>query len=160
LRIADFGLRIIKVSAVTPSQLKTRTKAFAIAVMRFVECVTPCRSSNVLGNQLLRAATSIAANYRAACRARSHREFVAKLGVVEEEADEAGFWVELIEEGGLARSDQAQPLRREASELVAIVVASIRTARRARPGNPQSAIRNPQSVPSNPQSAIRNPQCS
>jgi len=145
---------------VTPNQLKARTKAFAIAAIRFVEGLPRSRSGYVLGDQLLRSATSVAANYRSACRARSRREFVAKLGVVEEEADEAGFWVELISDGGLANVDQARPLRREADELVAIVVASIRTARGSRADNPQSAIRYPQSVSFNPQSAIRNPQCS
>jgi len=144
LRIVDFGLRIIRVELMTPNQLKERTKAFAITVIRFVEGMPRSRSSFVLGDQLLRSATSVAANYRAACRARSRREFVAKLGIVEEEADEAGFWIELICDGGLASLDQGRPLRREADELVAIVVASIRTARRTRADNPQSAIRNPQ----------------
>ena len=79
---------------------------------------------------MLRSATSVAANYRAACRARSHREFVAKISVVLEEADETEFWIELTVDAGLADAERTRDLLREASELVAIFAASRRTAKR------------------------------
>jgi four helix bundle protein len=102
------------------------------------------RAADVIGNQLMRSGTSVAANYRAACRARSLREFIAKLGIVEEEADEAEFWLDLTSEQQLSAPEEVEPLREEAGQLVAIVVSSIRTARRSRRSNPQSAIRTPQ----------------
>jgi four helix bundle protein len=113
-----------------------------------------------LGDQLIRSGTSVGANYRAACRARSHREFLAKLGIVEEEADESIFWLDLMSECGVAPTEQVTPLRREGDELLSIIIASIRTARRARPAIPHSAFRTPHSSSPNPQSAIRNPQSS
>jgi len=112
----------------------------------------------------------VGANYRAACRARSRREFIAKLGIVEEEADETLFWLDILKESGLVTEERVSALRREADQLLAITVASIRTARRARPPIPHSAFRTPHSssIPhsafrtphssSIPQSAIRNPQ--
>ena len=128
----------------TPSEMKERTKVFALAVLRLVDTFPRSRTGWVVGDQLLRSGTSVAANYRSACRARSKRDFIAKLGIVEEEADETGFWLELASASGLGDSARVTPLQREANELVAIVVSSIRTARKARIDNPQSAIRNPQ----------------
>ena len=129
----------------TRAELMARTKAFALAVVRLVEDLPRGRTADVLGKQLLRAGTSVGANYRAACRARSRKEFIAKMGIVEEEADESQFWLELLTERGiLAASERASSLQREASQLVAITVSSIRTARRTPRSNPQSAIRNPQ----------------
>src|SRR5438105_15910008 len=125
--------------------LKDRTKAFALAVVELVEDLPRGRGADAIGNQLLRSGTSVGANYRAACRSRSRREFLAKLGIVEEEADETQFWLDLVIARGLADTDGAMKLRDEARQLVAIVVASIRTARRTPRSNPQSAIRNPQS---------------
>jgi four helix bundle protein len=129
----------------TPFDLRVRTKAFALSVLRLVDDMPRTRSANVVGLQLLRSGTSLGANYRAARRARSRREFIAKMGIVEEEADESSFWLELIGEQGMAANDRVAALRREADELVAIVVASIRTARRARPSVPRSAFRAPRS---------------
>jgi four helix bundle protein len=126
---------------VTQVDLKDRTRAFALAIIRLVEELPRSRSGDVLGNQLLRAGTSVGANYRAACRARSRREFLAKLGVVEEEADEAQFWLELVLERSLADQARTSSLLNEARQLVAIAVASIRTARRAVRAIPQSAFR-------------------
>jgi four helix bundle protein len=140
------------------TEMKARTKQFAVRALRLVNALPRSRSADVIGGQLLRAATSVAANYRAACRARSRREFLAKLGIVEEEADESQFWLEVLMEGGLMRARRVESLRAEAGELVAMIVASIRTARRQLRANPQSAIRNPQTAVQNPQSAIRNPQ--
>jgi len=124
--------------------LKGRTRAFALAVIRLVDDLPRGRSADVIGSQLLRAGTSVGANYRAACRARSRKEFLAKLGIVEEEADESQFWLELVEERGLADAERVSSLSDEARQLVAIVVSSIRTARRTPPAIPHSAFRIPQ----------------
>ena len=110
--------------------LKDRTKAFALEVVALVEELPRGRSADAIGNQLLRSGTSVGANYRAACHARSRREFVAKLGIVEEEADESQFWMDLIIARGWADTDRVTKLRDEARQLVAIIVTSIRTARR------------------------------
>ena len=110
-------------------ELKTRTKKFALEGIRFVESLPRSRTADHIGKQLLRSATSVGSNYRAACRARSPAEFVAKLGIVEEEADECMFWLELLEEGGTVVPGQVNELKSEADELVAIMVASIKTAR-------------------------------
>jgi four helix bundle protein len=123
--------------------LKDRTRAFALAVVGLVEDLPRGRSADAIGNQLLRCATSVGANYRAACRGRSRREFLAKLGIVEEEADESQFWLDLVIERGLADGDRVVRLREEARQLVAIVVASIRTTRRTPRSIPHSAFRIP-----------------
>ncbi|MBY0460275.1 MAG: four helix bundle protein [Gemmataceae bacterium] len=109
--------------------LRVRTKAFALRVMRLVDTLPGTRSADVIGRQLLRSATSVGANYRAACRGRSPAEFVAKLGIVEEEADESAYWFELLTEGGIVKTAALADLHAEADEIVAMVVASIRTAR-------------------------------
>jgi four helix bundle protein len=111
-------------------ELKQRTKAFALRVMKMVDSLPRKRSADVLGRQLLRSATSVASNYRAACRARSPAEFMAKMGIVEEEADESAGWIELIGDAGLLSPKRLAPLCQEASELTAITVASIKTARK------------------------------
>src|SRR2546427_11683623 len=131
----------------TKTEFLERTKQFALAVVTLVEDLPVGRTADVIGKQLLRAGTSVGANYRSACRARSRREFIAKMGIVEEEADETAFWLELLDECGLAPARRLVPLSREAGELLAITVASIRTARMGRVtgrANPQSEIRNPQ----------------
>ena len=110
--------------------LKARTKQFALRVIRLVETLPKSRTADALGKQLLRAATSVGANYRAACRGRSAAEFQAKLGIVEEEADESGYWIELLVESGLVKAALVQSLLDEAGELTAITVASIKTSRR------------------------------
>lgn len=109
--------------------LKKRTKNFALRAMKLVDALPRKISGEVLGKQLLRSATSVGANYRSACRGRSSADFIAKLGIVIEEADESEFWIELIEDGGLLKSSRVAPLRKEASELVAIFTASVATAR-------------------------------
>ena len=127
---------------VAQSPLLTRTKAFALRVVRLVDRLPSGRSSDVIGKQLLRCATSVGANYRAACRARSTAEFCAKLGIVEEEADESVYWLELLVESGQVRGDLLQNLLQEANEIVAMVVSSIRTARnRTRSNNNRSEAR-------------------
>ena len=125
--------------------LRERTKAFALTVIRLVQDLPRDRAADVIGHQLLRAGTSVAANYRSARRARSRREFLAKMGIVEEEADESSFWLELLVEARLVPSDRVVELRREAGQLVAITVASIHTARGGRGSIPRSAFRIPRS---------------
>ena len=123
--------------------LKERTKGFALAIVRLVDDLARRRATDVIGRQLLRAATSVAANYRSARRARSRKEFLAKMGIVEEEADESAFWLELLMEAGLVSSARAAELRDEAGQLVAITIASIRTAREGGRSVPRSAFRVP-----------------
>ena len=126
------------------NDLKQRTKSFALSAIRLVEELPHHRSAEVIGHQLLRSGTSVAANYRSACRARSRKEFIAKMGIVEEEADESQFWLELIIEHGLLPAERASTLRDEAGQLVAIAVTSIRTARGGRGSIPHSALHTPQ----------------
>ncbi|HEX5470609.1 MAG TPA: four helix bundle protein [Lacipirellulaceae bacterium] len=113
-----------------PEELKQRTKNFGLRTVRVVEKLPTNRSAQTIGQQLLRCGTSVGANYRAACRARSDAEFRAKLGICEEEADEAIYWLEMIIELGYIRARQLEDLLREANALLAIIVASIKTSRR------------------------------
>jgi|SRR5579862_3232372 four helix bundle protein len=118
-------------------QLRKRTKAFALRIVELTSRLPKTRAGDVLGTQLLRSGTSVGANYRAACRARSKAEFIAKMGIVEEEADESMYWLELITEAGLLPASQTQALLDEASQIVAMVVASINTAKRSNNKKPQ-----------------------
>jgi four helix bundle protein len=108
---------------------KERTRKFALAVVKLVEALPRTRTAEVLGRQLLRAGTSVGANYRAACRGRSASDVAAKLGIVEEEADESIYWMELLCDSGVLSIDRIMSLRKEADELVAMTVASIKTLR-------------------------------
>ena len=110
--------------------LKLRTKRFALAVIHFVESLPKDETCRILGRQLLRSGTSVGTNYRAAKRAKSTADFISKMGTVEEEVDESGYWLELLFEAGKASQPQVEPLTSEANELLAIAVASINTARR------------------------------
>jgi len=110
-------------------ELKERTKQFAIRIVKLFRALPRTEEARVIGKQLLRAGTSVAANYRAVCRARSRAEFVAKIGVVVEEADESVFWVELLGETGILKPDRLDGLLSEANELLAIFAASQRTAK-------------------------------
>jgi len=112
------------------SELKQRTKDFGLRVVRLVETLPRSRTAEVFGRQLLRSATSIGANYRAACRARSQADFVSKIGVVEEEADESAYWLEVLLEAEVTGDHGVKGLLEEANELTAIFVASGKTARR------------------------------
>jgi four helix bundle protein len=123
-------------NAVRKADLKARTKEFALRVMKLVDALPRTIQGRAIANQIIRSATSVAANYRAACRAPSRAEFIAKIGVVEEEADESCFWLELIIDSGLLTKGRIRPLLREAGELVAIMAAS----RKSAIGNRQSAI--------------------
>ena len=110
--------------------LKHRTKQFGLRVIRLVERLPSKPAAKVLGHQLLRSATSVGANYRAACRARSAAEFRSRMAVVEEEADESAHWLEILSDGGLIKPPLIAELLGEAGELTAIAVASIKTSRR------------------------------
>lgn len=125
--------------------LKDRTKAFAADIVRLVQTLPHNRAAWTIGDQLIRSGTSVGANYRAACRARSRREFIAKLGIVEEEADESIFWLEIMMETGVGTPERVIPLGREANELLSITISSIRTARMAPSSTPHSALGTPHS---------------
>ncbi|MBC8115174.1 MAG: four helix bundle protein [Candidatus Saccharimonas sp.] len=115
------------------SPLLIRTKQFALRVMRLVDSLPRSRSADVIGRQMLRSATSVGANYRAARRARSPAEFCAKLGIVEEEADESIYWLELLVDGKIVKQELLVELLKEANEITAMVVSSIQTAKRGLP---------------------------
>jgi four helix bundle protein len=111
----------------TEKDLKERTKVFALRGLKLIDSLPDTRSGRVLANQLGRSATSVGANYRAACRSRSTAEMISKFSVIEEEADESAFWLELISDHGLMSSHKVAALLREAGELTAIMVASRKT---------------------------------
>jgi four helix bundle protein len=110
-------------------ELKERTKQFALRVLKLVAALPNNIQGRAVGGQLVRSGTSVASNYRAACRGRSKAEFIAKLGIVEEEADESAFWLELIIEGSLLKAKLVQPLLDEANEITRIVASSRVTAK-------------------------------
>jgi len=112
----------------TPDYLKNRTKQFGLAVIRLVESLPKSLTAGVISKQVLRSATSVGANYRAVCRARSKPDFIAKLGIVEEEIDESGYWLELMVEANIVRQALVSRLLAEVNELTSIVVASRKTA--------------------------------
>jgi len=114
------------------TQMKVRTKAFGLAVIKLTELLPRSRAAEVIAKQLLRSATSVGANYRSACRAKSPADFVAKLAIVEEEADEAHYWLEVLAESGIVAIGVLEALTKEADELTAIIVSSIKTARSRR----------------------------
>ena len=113
-------------------ELKRRTKDFGLRVMKLVRTLPKDIPGKVIANQLMRSASSVGANYRSACRARSTAEFVAKLGVVLEEADESGHWLELIIADGMLPGSRVEPLRAESDELCAIIYAAIHSTRTKR----------------------------
>lgn len=111
--------------------LKQRTKQFALRVIKLVESLPSDQTCRVLGRQLLRSGTSVGANYRAASRSKSNADFISKMGTVEEEADESGYWMELLIEAGKVKPTKLSALMQEAGELTAIAVSSINTARKS-----------------------------
>jgi len=118
--------------------LRGRTFEFGIRCVKLSEVLPKGRAGDVIARQLLRCGTSVGSNYRAACRARSQNEFVAKLGIVEEECDEAIYWLEIIAELKLVKPAQLSSLKTEANELLAITISSIKTARtRAKSSSPK-----------------------
>jgi TIGR02436 family protein len=110
-------------------QLRTRTKKFALRILSLTDCLPNSPKGWVLGKQVLRSGTSVGANYRAATRAKSRADFIAKLGIVVEEADETQYWLELIGDSGLIKPSQLAALQKEAAELTAIFTASRNTAK-------------------------------
>lgn len=120
---------IEKVRKMNELELKKRTKQFALRVMKLVGALPQNAVGRPIGNQLIRSATSVGANYRAACRGRSKAEFVSKLSIVIEEADESCYWLELIIEGELLSRDKVEALLDEANQITAIMVASRKTAK-------------------------------
>jgi four helix bundle protein len=133
-------------------QFKQRTKAYALRIVRLVEALPRNDMCRVLGRQLLRSGTSVAANYRAACRAKSSLDFISKMNTVEEESDETLFWMELLVESGHLKPARLVGLMQEGEEILRITVGSIKTARNNLrvPAHQRlarkSAIRNPQSA--------------
>ncbi len=109
--------------------LRSRTKRFALRIIKLYRALPKSDEARILGKQLLRSGTSIGANYRAACRARSRAEFIARLGIVLEEADETAFWLDLLFESGVFPEAKLKGIVNEAEELIRIFVASIRTAK-------------------------------
>jgi four helix bundle protein len=109
--------------------LKQRTKHFALLLIRLCRTIPSSQEGRIITRQLLRSATSVAANYRAVCRARSRADFISKLGIVLEEADESLFWLELLVDAGLIQREKVRMPLAEANELVAIFVTSLRTAK-------------------------------
>ncbi|HMP65437.1 MAG TPA: four helix bundle protein [Pyrinomonadaceae bacterium] len=124
--------------------MKNRTKQLALRIIRLVESLPETRTSKVLGGQLLRSGTSVGANYRAACRAKSTADFIAKLAIVEEEGDESIYWIELLVESKQVKSELVKGLLDECNQVLSIVVAAIKTSKIKR--NPKSAIPNPKSI--------------
>lgn len=112
-----------------PEELKARTKTFALRTIRLVGILPRDQAAQAIGRQLVRSGTSIGANYRAACRARSRADFTAKLAIAEEEADETLYWLELLEESGLMNPGAVRELLQEADELVAIFTAARKTSK-------------------------------
>jgi len=113
---------------VDENELKKRTKSFSLRIIKLVGALPKTVEGRAIGSQLIRSGTSVGANYRAACRGRSKPDFVAKLGIVEEEADESVFWMELIIETNMMKKELVEPLLQEANELVAIMTASRKSA--------------------------------
>ena len=109
------------------TEFQDKTKRLGLHVIRFVEILPQNYTSRVIVNQILRCALSVGANYRAVCRAKSDKDFINKMKIVEEECDETIYWLEIIEESGLAKIEVVTPLKREAKEILAMIVASINT---------------------------------
>ena len=121
-------------------EFKNRTKNLALRVINLVNAMPKNQTSEIIGKQLLRSATSVGANYRAACRGKSLTDVINKLSIVEEEADESLYWMELIVEAGLFPQTRLVELMSETNEIVAMTVSSIKTLRTKQTDNPKSKI--------------------
>jgi len=111
--------------------LQKKTKKFALNIIAFCNCLSEDFSGRTIRNQLFRCGTSVGANYRAVCIAKTKKDFIAKLGIVQEEADETRYWLELLEESGMVVNEEIKKLYSEASQIYAMVVASMKTAKRS-----------------------------
>jgi len=116
----------------TSEELKRRTKEMSLSVIRLVTSLPRSREVDIFSRQVIRSATSVAANYRAACKARSRADFINKIGIVEEEADETVLWIEYLIDLDLVPKDKGEAILKEVSELVAIFAASAKTAKQNR----------------------------
>ncbi len=110
-------------------ELKARTRKLGLRIIKLVEALPSSKAANVIGNQLLRSGTSVGANYRAACRARSKPDFISKAGIAIEEADESLYWMEMLTEAEIVPRERLAPLMQEMDEVIAILTASAKTAR-------------------------------
>ena len=125
----------------TPDEMKGRTRQFALRCVKLVASFRKGPVADVVGRQLIKSSTSVAANYRAACAARSHADFLNKLGIVEEESDESIFWIDLAPDAGLTERHLVAELLTEGQEIYAIIVASQKTAKRKRDAAKSNATR-------------------
>ncbi len=128
----------------TQEEMKARTKQFALRIIRLVQSLPPSLVAEMLGKQLLRSGTSVGANYRASCRAKSTADFIHKLSIVEEEADESIYLMELLIEGKIVKENLLENLMDEGNQILSIVVSAIKTSKEKR--NPKSEIPNPKSI--------------
>ena len=124
----------------TEQEFKDRTKNIALRVIRVVESLPNTVSAQIIGKQLVRSATSVGANYRAACRAKSTADIIHKLAIVEEEADESLYWLELLIESEIMTENKLSALMKDIDEIVAMTVSSIKTLRSKTSDNPKSQI--------------------
>ena len=138
----------------TEVQLKKRTKDFAKNIIELCRKLPDNREGRLIGNQVFRSGTSVAANYRAACRSRSKAEFISKLSIVGEEADETLFWLEFIKEMKTLQNSLLDDLTNESDEFVAIIVSSIRTAKKGSSKTANSRPQIPESEDQNLKSKI------
>jgi len=138
----DFGFWITGL-IMNEQEFKDRTKKLALRVIKLVAALPKDQAALVISKQLLRSATSVGANYRAACRGKSAADVINKLAIVEEEADESLYWMELLIEADLIPQSRLSSLMSETDEIVAMTVASIKTLRTKRALNPKSKIQNP-----------------
>jgi four helix bundle protein len=113
----------------TKDELKNRTKKFALEIIKLVDKLPNTTAGRTIGNQIIRSGTSVASNYRAACRGRSNADFISKITIVEEESDETLFWLEMIVESNLLPMEMVLALLKEADELTAIFTSSGKTAK-------------------------------
>jgi four helix bundle protein len=113
--------------------LRQRTKFFALEAIKAIDKLPQGRTTDIVGRQLLRSATSVGANYRAACMARSRADFIAKMGIVQEEVDESTYWIEILIESGIVQPEELGALKQEGIEILSMAISSIKTARKNRP---------------------------
>jgi four helix bundle protein len=120
---------VIAADFMNPEEMRIRTRTFALRVIRLAESLPETPTARVIRNQMIRCGSSVGANYRAACRAKSKPDFAAKMGIVEEEADETVYWIELLCDAGIVRLQRVKDLLKEADEILAITVASIKSVK-------------------------------
>jgi len=124
----------------TELEFKKRTKEIALRIIKLVDSLPPASSAQIIGKQLLRSGTSVGANYRAACRAKSSADLIHKLSIVEEEADECLYWLELLNDSGIVAEKKLSKLYSDVNEILAMTVSSIKTMRARRFADPKSKI--------------------